>query len=109
MSLEFWFVLPVSFLFATIAMTSGVGGATFFAPFFMLVLRLLPEIAIGTGLITEVFGFASGLYAYAHKKLMYPFNKTWQHLSFQFRRFLANTGISLIYRGFLNFASLRQE
>lgn len=70
MSLEFWFVLPVSFLFATIAMTSGVGGATFFAPFFMLVLRLPPEIAIGTGLITEVFGFASGLYAYAHKKLI---------------------------------------
>ncbi|MDZ7721416.1 MAG: sulfite exporter TauE/SafE family protein [candidate division KSB1 bacterium] len=70
MSFEYWFMLPVSFVFATIAIASGVGGATFFAPFFMLALRLPPEIAIGTGLITEVFGFASGLYAYARKKLI---------------------------------------
>lgn len=70
MSLEYWFILPVAFIFATVAMASGVGGATFFAPFFMLILRLPPEIAIGTGLITEVFGFVSGLYAYAQKKLI---------------------------------------
>ncbi|HDP99715.1 MAG TPA: sulfite exporter TauE/SafE family protein [bacterium] len=70
MTFEYWFTLPVALVFATIAMASGVGGATFFAPFFMLVLRLPPEIAIGTGLITEVFGFASGLYAYSHKKLI---------------------------------------
>ncbi len=70
MTFEYWFVFPASLLFATIAMASGVGGATFFAPFFMLGLRLSPEIAIGTGLITEVFGFASGFYAYAHKKLI---------------------------------------
>ncbi|MDW7680796.1 MAG: HAD family phosphatase [bacterium] len=30
MSLEYWFVFPVSILFATIAMASGVEGATFF-------------------------------------------------------------------------------
>ncbi len=70
MSLEYWFVFPVSIVFATIAMASGVEGATFFAPYFMLGLGLPPEIAIGTGLITEVFGFASGLYAYAHKRLI---------------------------------------
>ena len=70
MSFEYWFVFPVSIVFATIAMASGVEGATFFAPFFMLGMGLPPEIAIGTGLITEVFGFASGLYAYAHKRLI---------------------------------------
>ncbi|NOZ61371.1 MAG: sulfite exporter TauE/SafE family protein [Calditrichaeota bacterium] len=70
MTFEYWYVFPVSILFATIAMASGVGGATFFSPFFMLGLGLSPEIAIGTGLITEVFGFASGLYAYAYKKLI---------------------------------------
>lgn len=70
MSFEYWYVFPVSILFSTLAMSSGVGGATFFAPFFILVLRLPPAIAIGTGLITEVFGFASGVYAYAHKKLI---------------------------------------
>jgi uncharacterized membrane protein YfcA len=33
-----------------------------------LVLRLPPEVAIGTALITEVFGFASGLFAYVRKR-----------------------------------------
>lgn len=70
MSFEYWYMFPISILVATTAMASGVGGATFFAPIFILGLRLPPEVAIGTGLITEVFGFASGLYAYARKKLI---------------------------------------
>ncbi len=70
MDLQYWYMLPVSILVATTAMASGVGGATFFAPIFILALGLPPEVAIGTGLITEVFGFASGLYAYAHKRLI---------------------------------------
>jgi uncharacterized membrane protein YfcA len=69
-SLQYWYMLPVAALVATIAMASGVGGATFFAPIFILALRLPPEVAIGTGLITEVFGFASGLYAYTRKRLI---------------------------------------
>ena len=67
---EFWFMLPVSILIATIALGSGVEGATFFSPLFILALGLPPEVAIGTGLITEVFGFGSGLYAYASRKLI---------------------------------------
>jgi hypothetical protein len=63
-------MLPLAILISTIATASGVGGATFFAPLFMLALRIPPEAAIGTALITEVFGFASGLYAYAHKRLI---------------------------------------
>lgn len=70
MSLEFWFMLPISIVIATIAMASGVEGATFFSPLFILALRLPPEIAIGTALITEVFGFASGLFAYVRKRLI---------------------------------------
>ncbi|MBN1667591.1 MAG: sulfite exporter TauE/SafE family protein [Anaerolineales bacterium] len=70
MTLEYWFMLPVAVLIATMAMASGVEGATFFAPFFILVLGLPPEVAIGTGLITEVFGFASGLFAYTRKRLI---------------------------------------
>jgi uncharacterized membrane protein YfcA len=70
MNVEYWYMLPVSILIATIAMASGVEGATLFAPFFILVLRLPPEIAIGTGLITEVFGFGSGLFAYTRKRLI---------------------------------------
>jgi uncharacterized membrane protein YfcA len=70
MPLENWFVFPIAIVFATIAMASGVEGSTFFSPFFMIALGLEPEVAIGTGLITEVFGFGSGLYAYARKKLI---------------------------------------
>ena len=62
MTLEYWYMLPIFILIATIAITSGVEGATFFAPIFILVLKLPPEVAIGVGLITEVFGFASGLF-----------------------------------------------
>lgn len=70
MTLHYWYMLPVSILIATIAMASGVEGATFFSPLFMLALGLPPNIAIGTGLITEVFGFASGLYAYTRKRFI---------------------------------------
>lgn len=70
MTLEFWYLLPIAFAIATLAMASGVGGATFFSPLFILALRLEPEVAIGTALITETFGFASGLYAYIRDKVI---------------------------------------
>jgi len=69
-SLHYCYMLPLAIVIATIATASGVGGATFFAPLFVLALRISPEVAIGTALITEVFGFASGLYAYARKRLI---------------------------------------
>jgi len=70
MTLAYWYLFPVAMAISTIAMASGIGGATFFSPFFMLVLGLQPEVAIGTGLITEVFGFASGVSAYIRKRLI---------------------------------------
>jgi uncharacterized membrane protein YfcA len=63
-------MFPVAIVVSTIAMASGVGGATFFAPILILGLRLPAEVAIGTGLMTEVFGFASGLTAYIRRKLI---------------------------------------
>jgi uncharacterized membrane protein YfcA len=70
MSLQYWYLLPVAIFVATIATASGVGGATFFAPLFILALGIAPEVAIAAALISEVFGFASGLYAYARKRLI---------------------------------------
>ncbi|MGC1217207.1 MAG: sulfite exporter TauE/SafE family protein [Phormidesmis sp.] len=67
---EYWFIFPTSILIATIAMASGVEGSTFFAPVFILGLGLPPEVAVGVGLITEVFGFASGLTAYVRRRLI---------------------------------------
>lgn len=76
MSFEYWFLLPISILISTVAMAAGVEGATFFTPMFILALGLPADIAIGTGLITEIFGFASGVSAYARRRLIdYRFGK----------------------------------
>ena len=36
MSFEYWFLFPISVLIATIAMASGIEGATFFTPLFII-------------------------------------------------------------------------
>ena len=69
-TLELWYLFPLSVLIATIAMTSGVGGAVFFSPLFIIVLGLPPSVAVGTALTTELFGFSSGLYAYWKRQLI---------------------------------------
>ncbi len=45
-SLEYWYMMPVSLLVAMTAIVSGVEGLIFFAPIFILALGLSPEIAI---------------------------------------------------------------
>ena len=70
MTFEYWFMLPAALANSTLAMASGIGGATFFSPLFILALRLPPEVAIGTALITELFGFGSGLVAYGRQKVI---------------------------------------
>ena len=70
LTMEFWYLLPISIAIATVAMSSGIGGAVFFSPLFMLGLGLEPNIAIGAALATELFGFGSGLQAYWKAKLI---------------------------------------
>ena len=70
MTFELWFMFPIALAIATLAMASGIGGATFFSPLFILALRLEPEVAIGAALITETFGFASGMFAYIRDKVI---------------------------------------
>jgi uncharacterized membrane protein YfcA len=65
-----WWVFPVSILFATVAVGSGVSGALFFSPFFLLVLGLTPAQAIGAGLMTEVFGMGNGLRSYVKQRVV---------------------------------------
>ncbi len=65
-----WWLFPASILIASIAMASGIGGAVFFSPIFMLVLHLEPRIAVGAALLTELFGFSSGLAAYFRSRLI---------------------------------------
>jgi hypothetical protein len=70
LTMQFWYLLPISIAIATIAMSSGIGGAVFFSPLFMIGLGLEPNIAIGAALVTELFGFGSGLQAYWKAKLI---------------------------------------
>ncbi len=66
--LELWWIFPIAILFATVAIGSGVSGALFFSPFFMLALGLSPAQAVGAGLLTELFGMGNGLRAYVGQR-----------------------------------------
>ena len=74
----YWFMLPVSTLVATGAMLGGIGGAAMFMPIFLIVFPLLgsefaiagPVAAIGVALLTEAFGFSSGLIGYMRRHLI---------------------------------------
>ncbi len=70
MTLEYWYLFPISVLIATIATATGIGGAVFFSPLFMPALRLEPSVTVGTALITELFGFSSGLVGRSHLDLI---------------------------------------
>jgi hypothetical protein len=74
---QYWFMLPVAMCVATTAMLSGIGGAALFIPIFVIVFPILgPEYpltigaAIGSALMTEVFGFSSGFIGYHRKRLI---------------------------------------
>ncbi len=68
--LELWWVFPAAIVFSTVAIASGVSGALFFSPFFMLVVGLSPAQAVGAGLLTEVFGMGNGLRSYVRQRLV---------------------------------------
>ncbi len=65
--LSLWWVYPVCVLIAATAIANGISGALFFAPFFLLVVGLPPAEAIGGGLMTMVFGTASGTFSYTRQ------------------------------------------
>ena len=67
-SLMYWYLFPISIIIATLAMSTLVGGATFFSPLFILLLKLPPHIAIPAALTTQFFGFTTGMIGYMKKK-----------------------------------------
>ncbi|MFB6250804.1 MAG: sulfite exporter TauE/SafE family protein [Halobellus sp.] len=68
--LAHWWVFPASVLFSLVALASGVSGALFFSPFFMLIVGLSPSQAIGAGLLTEVFGMGNGVLNYVRQRVV---------------------------------------
>jgi len=69
-ALNIWWVLPVSICIATVALSTGISGALFFSPFFLLIVGLDPAQAIGAGLMTELFGTGFGTYNYVRQKVI---------------------------------------
>ena len=73
---QYAFMLPVSTLVALCAQLCGIGGAAMFSPIFLLLFPLLnlqlhsPQQAVASALLTEVFGFASGLIGYSCRGLI---------------------------------------
>lgn len=70
MTLDYWYLFPISVAIATTATASGISGGVFFSPLFILALGLEPSVAIGTSLITQLFGFASAVVAYWRRRLI---------------------------------------
>ena len=74
----YWFMFPVAITVATCAISAGIGGAAIFAPIFLIVFPLLgeqyvistPQEAVATAILTESFGFASGLVGYFRRGLV---------------------------------------
>jgi len=68
--LTYWYMFPTSIVIATLAMASSMEGGVLFTPTFVLLFPILgsptlsPAEAVGVSLITEVFGFSSGVLAY---------------------------------------------
>ena len=75
---DYSFMLPASTAVATCCQLCGIGGAALFSPIFLLVFPLLgPDYpldsaaaAVASALLTETFGFASGLVGYARRDLV---------------------------------------
>ncbi|MCK4492962.1 MAG: sulfite exporter TauE/SafE family protein [Methylococcales bacterium] len=57
--LDYWFVFPMAILISTAASSVGIGGGVLLMPFFLIVLKLPPEIAVVTSLMTQAAGMGS--------------------------------------------------
>mmetsp|Transcript_20036 Transcript_20036/g.29710 ORF Transcript_20036/g.29710 Transcript_20036/m.29710 type:complete len:381 (-) Transcript_20036:248-1390(-) len=75
---QYAFMLPTATVVATSCQLAGIGGAALFSPIFLLVFPYLgPQYplesvgaALASALLTECFGFASGLSGYARRGLV---------------------------------------
>ena len=75
---QYAFMLPTATAVATSCQLAGIGGAALFSPIFLLIFPLLgpeyplasPAAAIASALLTEVFGFSSGLSGFAARQLV---------------------------------------
>jgi uncharacterized membrane protein YfcA len=61
MSAEHWYLLPVGFVIAVLAMSSGISAGNFWVPVYLLWARFEPPLAFWTTLATMLCGYGSGV------------------------------------------------
>ncbi len=57
--IEYWYVLPVAIIISTAVSSVGIGGGVLLMPFFLIVIKLSPEIAVVTSLMIQTAGMGS--------------------------------------------------
>ena len=75
---KYWFLFPTAICISTLAVTAGIGGAALFGPFLLIVLPAIgpsypltsATAAVTVAIVTETFGFSSGLYGYFKRGLI---------------------------------------
>ncbi|MBL0732558.1 MAG: sulfite exporter TauE/SafE family protein [Desulfosarcina sp.] len=65
---QYWFMFPVAIVVASLATGSGFGGGILFFPIFIYLLDLSVPEAVGTGMVTELFGMTTAMISYARQK-----------------------------------------
>ena len=79
----YWFMFPACIVIASLAMLTGISGTSMLTPFLILVFPLLgipvltPAQAIGMALLTEFFGFISGVVGY-HRRRLIDYRTGWK-------------------------------
>ncbi|CAN2041173.1 putative membrane transporter protein [Candidatus Magnetomoraceae bacterium gMMP-15] len=65
---EYWFMLPIAVVVASLATGTGFGGGILFFPIFVQILHLSVPEAVGTGMITELCGMTSAMITYTRAR-----------------------------------------
>ncbi len=112
---SYWFMFPVGIVVATVAMMSGIGGATMFTPLFLVVLKLEPAVALASGLFIEFFGFTTGVIGYIRKRCvdfsivrqLIPYTITGTIIGLSLSFVISKSIIELLLAGILLYLSYR--
>ena len=66
--IEYWYAFPVAILISTAVSSVGIGGGVLLMPFFLIVIKLSPEIAVVTSLMIQTAGMGSASFICVKQK-----------------------------------------
>lgn len=70
--ISFWYLLPIGIVIATLYTSTGISGANFWAPVYLLWLKIDPLVGFWLALVSMLFGSIGGLIGHTrHKTINY--------------------------------------